>query len=135
MIGYKKVNVLNKGGVKIGQAILTLNIIGPVICSAPKSKRPKLRTSKAFVKSAHWYRLNRDFRVAFRYYKSKINVGRGNVLVPMWQPYTNIRVPQSINEYWVGKESFANDFDLDPTQECSTGIHFFLSRKHAEDWT
>ena len=36
--------------------------------------------------------------------------------------------------YEVGKETFADSFDDRITQECSHGIHFFITKEEAEAW-
>ena len=37
-------------------------------------------------------------------------------------------------QYTVGKRTYADSYDPDPRIECSNGIHFFLTRKEAEEW-
>jgi hypothetical protein len=36
--------------------------------------------------------------------------------------------------YKVGKRTYADSYDPDPRVNCSNGIHFFLTRKEAEEW-
>jgi len=36
--------------------------------------------------------------------------------------------------YEVGKTVRVDNFDENPTEECSTGIHFFITRQEAVDY-
>ena len=37
-------------------------------------------------------------------------------------------------QYTAGKRTYADSYNPDPRIECSNGIHFFLTRKEAEEW-
>ena len=37
-------------------------------------------------------------------------------------------------EYEIGKIVKANSYDPDPLNECSNGIHFFVTKQEAKDW-
>ena len=46
--------------------------------------------------------------------------------------YTNAHGPRT--EYVVGQRAMPNGWDEDWKNECSQGIHFFITREEAEEW-
>ena len=110
IIGYKKVRMLDNSGFHAGSAIVKLLIPGDAKRSNAAGR--KCRASKAVV--------------------LEITDLYGNPLTDDRARFVGIL--KSGIEYEVGKTVYPDSFDENRWNECSNGIHFFITRQEAVDY-
>lgn len=110
IIGYKKVRMLDNSGFYAGNAIVKLLIPGDAKRSNAAGR--KCRASKAVV--------------------LEITDLYGNPLTDDRARFVGIL--KSGIEYEVGKTVYPDSFDENRWNECSNGIHFFITRQEAVDY-
>lgn len=129
MIGWKKVQIFDKGGNTGRTAILKVSVIGRIVKPEELAHLgwydgddyfhsqdvPKFRTNKLKVLAAFRPRT-----------LEPVVLKKGEYFASSWD--TDFR-------YKVGKVRKPSYFDSNPDIGCSSGLHFFTKRSHAEHWS
>ena len=128
MIGWKKVRIYDSSGSwTYRSALLKLDITGEVV-------RPDVG-AEVFNDRGRYRRVLKmrtdklKVLAAFRPHTNK------PVVLKKGECFGSIKWDNSDYTYRVGAvQRPANRFSKDPNKDCGAGLHFFLSRRHAENW-